>query len=132
MSTPSRPAAKPRPVWFNLSLQHLPLPGIVSILHRASGALLFLFGIPFLLWLVQTSLGPREGFAAVRAVWASPLVKLLGLAFLWAYLHHFCAGIRYLLLDLDRGVDLPAARRSSTIVLVVSLALTLIVGARLW
>ena len=54
------------------------------------------------------------------------------LGFAWAYLHHFCAGIRYLLLDLHRGVDLPAARRSSVIVLVVSLALTLIVGVRLW
>ena len=54
------------------------------------------------------------------------------LGFAWAYLHHFCAGIRYLLLDLHKGIELAPARRSSVVVLVVSLALTLIVGVRLW
>jgi len=51
---------------------------------------------------------------------------------IWAYLHHFCAGVRYLLLDINRGIELEPARRSSAVVLVLSLALTLILGVRLW
>ena len=70
--------------------------------------------------------------AQLRVALSHPLLKLLLLGFAWAYLHHFCAGVRYLLLDLHKGIALPAARQSSVIVLVVSLALTLIVGARLW
>jgi succinate dehydrogenase / fumarate reductase cytochrome b subunit len=132
MSALERPVVKPRPVYLDLVRIRLPLPGIVSILHRISGALLFLFGIPLLLAAVASSLGSPAGFAELKAAWAHPLAKLVLLGFAWAYLHHFCAGIRYLLLDLHKGIDLPAARRSSVIVLVVSLALTLIVGVRLW
>ena len=132
MSATERPMVKPRPVYLNLVQIRLPLPGIVSILHRISGAALFLFGIPLLLAGVGASLASPESYAQLRATLSHPLVKLLLLGFAWAYLHHFCAGIRYLLLDLHKGVALPAARQSSVIVLVVSLALTLIVGARLW
>jgi succinate dehydrogenase / fumarate reductase cytochrome b subunit len=123
---------KPRPVYLDLPRIRLPLPGIVSILHRISGAVLFLFGIPLLLAVVGLSLASPESFASVKETLANPLVKLILLGFAWAYLHHFCAGIRYLLLDLHVGVELPAARRSGVIVLVVSLVLTLIVGVRLW
>ena len=63
---------------------------------------------------------------------AQPLVKLLLLGLVWSYLHHFCAGIRFLLLDVQRGIELAPARRSSIVVLVVSLALTILVGVRLW
>jgi len=132
MSALERPVVKPRPVYLDLVRIRLPLPGIVSILHRVSGALLFLFGIPLLLWVLAASLGSPAAFAEMKAAWSNPVARLALLGFAWAYLHHFCAGIRYLLLDLHRGVDLPAARRSSVIVLVVSLALTLIVAVRLW
>ena len=132
MSALERPVVKPRPVYLDLVRIRLPLPGIVSILHRISGALLFLFGIPLLLAAVATSLGSPAAFAEMKTAWAHPLAKLVLLGFAWAYLHHFCAGIRYLLLDLHKGIDLPAARRSSVIVLAVSLVLTLIVGVRLW
>ena len=70
--------------------------------------------------------------ADLKAGFAHPVAKLVLIGFAWAYLHHFCAGIRYLLLDLHQGIDLEPARRSSAVVLVVSLALTLIVGVRLW
>ncbi len=60
------------------------------------------------------------------------MAKLVLIGLLWAYLHHFCAGIRYLLLDIHRGIDLAPARRSSAVVLVISVALTLVLGARLW
>jgi succinate dehydrogenase / fumarate reductase cytochrome b subunit len=132
MSAIERPLVKPRPVYLNLVKIRLPLPGIVSILHRISGAVLFLFAIPLLLAGVGASLASAESFAALKALAAHPLAKLLLLGFAWAYLHHFCAGIRYLLLDLHQGIELAPARQSGVVVLVVSLALTLIVGVRLW
>lgn len=132
MSTLERPMAKPRPVYLNLVRIRLPLPGIVSILHRMSGALLFLIGIPLLLALVDMSLASPESYAQLKSAAAHPLAKLALLGIAWAYVHHFCAGIRYLFLDLDIGTALAPSRQSSIIVVVVSLALTLIIGARLW
>jgi succinate dehydrogenase cytochrome b subunit len=122
---------RPRPVYLDLVRIRLPLPGFVSILHRVSGALLFLAGIPLLLLALQWS-GSSEGLTGLRTMLGQPWVKLLLLGLTWAYLHHFCAGIRFLFLDLHRGIELAPARRSSVIVLVVSLALTLLVGVRLW
>jgi succinate dehydrogenase / fumarate reductase cytochrome b subunit len=123
---------KQRPVYLDLARIRLPLPGLVSILHRISGTLLFLVGIPLLLAGLAASLESADSYAGVRAAFANPLAKLVLIGFLWAYLHHFFAGIRFLLLDLLKGIDLPSARRSSAAVLAVSLALTLIVGLRLW
>ena len=123
---------KQRPVYLNLVRIRLPLPGIVSILHRASGALLFLAGIPALLAGVAWSLSSPEAYAQLRAAFSYPLAKLALIGFVWAYLHHFCAGIRYLLLDVHQGIELAPARRSSAVVIAVSLALTLIAGVRLW
>jgi len=132
MSALDRPVVRPRPVYLNLIGIRLPLPGIVSFLHRVSGAVLFLLGIPLLLLAVQCSLGSAEQFASLRSALAHPLGKLVTIGFVWAYLHHFCAGIRFLLLDLHVADDLAPARRSSAAVLAVSLALTLVVGVRLW
>jgi succinate dehydrogenase cytochrome b subunit len=123
---------RPRPVYLDLVRIRLPLPGFVSILHRVSGAVLFLVGIPLALLGLQSSLGPGDALAGVRTMLGQPLFKLILLGLAWSYLHHFCAGIRFLLLDLHRGIDLAPARRSSIVVLVVSLALTLLVGVRLW
>ena len=123
---------KERPVYLDLPRIRLPLPGIVSILHRISGAILFLAGIPLLLYGVSGSLDSPEGYAAMKAGFAHPVAKLVLIGLLWAYVHHFCAGIRYLLLDVHRGIELAPARRSSAVVLVLSVALTLVLGARLW
>jgi len=123
---------KKRPKNLDLPTIRLPLPGILSILHRVSGAGIFLL-LPFLLWLFQGSLVSPETFASIRSVVAHPLAKIVLLGLLWFYMHHFCAGIRYLLLDLHKGVELDAARLSSKIVFAVSIVLTLIIGARvLW
>ena len=81
---------------------------------------------------MSASLGSPEQYAAVAAVLGHPLAKLVAIGLAWAYLHHFCAGIRYLLIDLHIGDDLAPARRSSVVVLAVSLALTLIVAVQLW
>ena len=127
-----RPDVKRRPVYLDLPRIRLPLPGFVSILHRVSGALLFLAGIPLLLAAVAFSLASPESYAQFKGAFAHPIAKLALIGFVWAYLHHFCAGIRYLLLDLLKGIELGPARRSSVVVLVVSVALTLIAGVRLW
>jgi succinate dehydrogenase / fumarate reductase, cytochrome b subunit len=124
--------AKKRPKHLDLTKIRLPLPGIVSILHRVSGFALFLIGIPFLLWVLNCSLTSQEGFDGWRETFNRPIVKLILIGFLWAYLHHFFAGLRYLALDLHKGVSLPAARASSKLVLIVSVALTLILGVWLW
>ena len=122
---------KQRPKHLAINQIRLPLPGIVSILHRVSGAGLFLL-LPFLLYLLDRSLGSPETFETFAAVVDNWFIKLVLFGLLWAYLHHFCAGIRFLLLDMHKGVDLAPARMSSKIVLAVSLALTVIIGVALW
>ena len=124
--------SKPRPIYLNLVQIRLPLPGIVSILHRISGAALFLIGIPVALYALQSSLGSAAAYDRLTSSFSNPVVKLVLIGLIWAYLHHLCAGIRFLLLDLHKGIELRPARQSSAIVILASLALTLIVGARLW
>ena len=122
---------KKRPVYLDLIRIRLPLPGFVSILHRVSGMVLFLFAF-WLLALLDASLESPEGFAQVQQTIGHPLAKLVLIGLGWALLHHFCAGIRYLLMDMDIGVDLATTRASSWAVLAVSGILTLILGAWLW
>lgn len=123
---------KKRPKNLDLSTIRLPLPGILSIIHRVSGAAIFLL-LPVLLWLFESSLASPEGYAMFAGLAAHPLVKLIFLGLVWFYLHHFCAGIRYLLLDLHKGIDLESARLSSKIVFAVSIGLTVFIGVRvLW
>jgi succinate dehydrogenase / fumarate reductase cytochrome b subunit len=124
------PARQP-PKYLNLFRIRLPVPGLVSILHRISGAAMFLF-IWALLWLLQLSLQSEEGFQQVRTMADHWLAKLFLIAMLWAFLHHFLAGLRFLLLDVHVGVGLAAARALSWAVLAVSLGLTVVLGALLW
>ena len=123
---------KKRPKYLDPIKIRLPVPGLVSILHRVSGAALFLIGIPLSLHGLQASLGSEAGYAGLLALFGNPLSKLVLIGLVWAYLHHFCAGIRFLLLDLHQGIELKPARQSSAAVVLASLALTAIVGARLW
>jgi len=122
---------KQRPKHLALHLIKLPLPGFVSVLHRISGLLLFM-ALPLLLLMLQYSLRSIETYTQLLAVLAHPLAKLALLGVLWAFLHHFCAGLRYLAIDLDYGVKLAQARASSKMVLAVSLVLTVFLGAKLW
>ena len=122
---------KKRPKYLDLRRIRLPLPGIVSILHRMSGFALFL-SIPLLLFALQDSLASEAGFRAIRAALSGWPARIVVLALAWAFFHHFCAGLRFLLLDIDRGTSLPAARASSRAVLAASLALTAISGVLLW
>lgn len=120
-----------RPKYLNLIQIKLPIAGVTSILHRISGFGLFLM-LPFLIWLLELSLGSQESFAQLQSVAAHPLAKLLLIGLLWAFLHHFCMGIRILLIDIHVGVDKAQASNSAKMVLAVSLPMTLILGAKLW
>ena len=120
-----------RPKYLNLLAIRLPLPGWVSILHRVSGFAMF-FLLPLLLWLLDNSLHSRSSFTRFQEVIAQPLMKLVLLGLLWAYLHHLFAGLRYIGMDMHWGVDLPTTRATSKAVLGVSLLLTALLGAKLW
>ncbi|UCV17062.1 succinate dehydrogenase, cytochrome b556 subunit [Quatrionicoccus australiensis] len=116
---------KQRPKNLDLTSIRLPLPGKVSILHRVSGVGLFLF-LPVMLWLFSASLTSAETFADFKAISASLPAKVIVAGLLWAFVHHFCAGIRFLLLDLHVGIEKEAARQSAAVVFAVSIPLTLI------
>ena len=120
--------ASPRPKFLDLTKIRLPVPGLVSILHRISGAALFLFA-GLLLYLFQQSLTSPESYVRFRDVADHWLAKLFLTGMLWAFLHHFFAGLRYLLLDVDIGSELRATRAMSWGVLGVSLVLTAVLGA---
>ena len=128
---PDLTAKRRRPVWYNLSPLNLPVPGLVSIFHRISGLALFLGLIGFF-YLLELSLASESGYAQAGEFLRHPIAKLLVIASIWALLHHLCAGIRHLFLDIDVGTSLHAARRSAFAVFVVSLALTVSIGVRLW
>ena len=132
MAAFDRPVIKPRPVYLNLFAIRMPLPAIVSILHRASGALLFLLGIPLVLYVVQRALQSPDAWAQMRSAFDAPLAKITAVVLAWAFLHHLLAGIRHLLLDAHVGVDLPAARRSSAVTLVLAVVITVAIAVRLW
>jgi succinate dehydrogenase / fumarate reductase cytochrome b subunit len=123
--------ASQRPKFLDLTKIRLPVPGFVSILHRISGAALFLFA-GVLLYLFQESLATPESYVRFRALADHWLAKLLLTGMLWAFLHHFFAGLRYLLLDVDIGTELRTTRAMSWGVLAASLALTVVLGVCLW
>ena len=120
-----------RPKHLALSQIRLPLPALVSILHRISGGLLFL-ALPLLLGALQHSLRSIETYTQLAGVLHHPFSKLLMLIIGWAFLFHFCAGIRYLFIDLGYGVRLTQARASSNWVIFASLALAVLTGVWLW
>ena len=116
---------KKRPKNLDLTSIRLPLPGKVSILHRVSGAGLFLF-LPVVLWVFSLSLTSADTFATFKLLAASLPAKVVFAGLIWAFAHHICAGIRFLLLDVHVGVEKEAARKSAAAVFVVSIPLTLV------
>jgi len=132
MTNPNPPRPAPRSQIRNIRFgqlyqYRLPIAGIVSILHRVSGLLMFLL-LPLLLWLFDLSLSSErtfDRFVQLSQGWVIRIV-LLGLG--WALLHHLCAGVRFLLLDLHLGIERVAAARSSLAVLAVSVPLTLLLA----
>jgi succinate dehydrogenase / fumarate reductase, cytochrome b subunit len=116
----------------------LPLAGIVSILHRASGLVMFVL-LPFIIWMFDTSLTSEITYSQFTSVFTAGtgflpgwFYKLVALALIWAYLHHLIAGLRHLWMDATHAVTLQFGRSSAVFTLVVSVALTLALGAKLF
>ncbi|MDO8438903.1 MAG: succinate dehydrogenase, cytochrome b556 subunit [Telluria sp.] len=127
---------KERPQFRNIHITELPkyrlpLAGLVSILHRISGFGLFLL-LPFLLYLFEQSVRSEMSFAYFKGILENPLVKLILLGLIWAYMQHFCAGVRHLFMDVHVGIEKDSSRQSAATVLVVSLALTALAGLKLF
>ena len=138
MSDSVQPTARPpRPEYKNIGIgqslgsYRLPLAGKLSILHRVSGAGLFLL-LPFLLYLFDLSITSEISFLTFSELIGSPLVKIILLGLIWAFLHHFCAGIRFLMLDLHRGIEKHQIQKSAMTVFIISLSLTAVFGAKLF
>lgn len=137
--------AKKRPEFRNINFlrdlptYRLPVAGIVSILHRASGVLMFVL-LPFVIWLFDTSISSEISFARFRSAFQNGigfvpgvLVKLVALALIWAYLHHLFAGLRHLWMDVSHeAVSKEFGARSAQAVLVASLVFTVLLGAKLF
>ena len=137
--------AKPRPEYRNINAlgdlpsYRWPLAALVSGAHRLSGVLMFLL-LPFILWLFDKSVSSEISFGQFTAAFSSGLgifggwfIKLVVLALIWAYLHHVCAGIRHLWMDVDHGsISKSFAKSSAIAALVVSLGLTAVLGAKLF
>jgi succinate dehydrogenase / fumarate reductase cytochrome b subunit len=125
-------APKTRPKYYDLNLAHLPPPGLVSIIHRVSGAALFFPILPIALYILHVSLGSEEGYSRWATMFSRPGVKLIVIGAAWAYAHHFFAGLRYLLLDLHIGIDKAPARASAIAVLVLGFLSAVLVAWCVW
>ncbi len=108
-----------QPVFLNLFQIRLPVPGILSIAHRISGVVLFL-ALPFAIGLLELGLSGAAGFERARGLLSASVVQVLLFLLLWALAHHLLAGIRYLFIDLDLGVQAPGYRRSAWLVLLAA------------
>ena len=134
--------AKPRP-GENMRLidalgYRLPLAGIVSILHRASGLVMFVL-LPFIIWMFDTSVTSEVTYSQFTSAFTAGVgflpgwfMKLVALALIWSYLHHLIAGLRHLWMDATHAVTLKFGRQSAVVTLAVSVALTLALGAKLF
>ena len=114
-----------RPVNLDLTKIRLPIAGIMSIMHRISGFFMALV-TPYLLYLLDVALYQTDGFAAAAAMLGSFTGKIMLFILLWAITHHLLAGIRYLLLDIDIGIEKPLYRYSAWAVVIGAPLLALI------
>ena len=115
-----------RPKYLNLLKIRLPIPGIASFAHRISGILMFLL-IPLLVYLLHLSALSEAGFLEVIGLIGTPLAKLIILVLAWSVFHHLFAGIRYLLIDMDIGIEKSSSRVGAWIVLLAGIAAAIIV-----
>ena len=118
---------KKRPVYLNLFKIRLPVGGILSILHRATGAFLVLL-LPIALYILQRSLQDPAAYAEITTQAATPVGRLVVLIILWVFDQHFFSGVRHLLLDIGIGDSKPAARRNAWLGLAASLAVVALTG----
>ncbi|HRH28409.1 MAG TPA: succinate dehydrogenase, cytochrome b556 subunit, partial [Aquabacterium sp.] len=138
-------AKTPRPVYRNIHVTdivsyRLPPAGIVSILHRVSGVVMFLL-LPFIIWMFDTSVTSEITYDQFTSVFTAGCAdgavpgwffKLIALGLIWAYLHHFIAGVRHLIMDATHTVSKQQGHSSAVITLVLSVLLTVVLGAKLF
>lgn len=122
----------------DLPTYRLPAAGIVSILHRVSGAMMFLL-MPFIIWMFDVSVSSEISFSRFTSAFGVGIgfvpgwfVKLTALALIWAYLHHFIAGLRHLWMDINHAVSKEFGKSSAVVTLTLSVGLTLVLGAKLF
>jgi len=108
-----------------------PFSAIVSIMHRVSGFLMFAL-LPFILYLLQESIRSEISFAHFQGIASHPFAKLVILALVWGYMHHFCAGVRHLVMDTHVGLDKDSARKSAITVLVITWVVVILVALKLF
>jgi succinate dehydrogenase / fumarate reductase cytochrome b subunit len=121
-----------RPKYLNLMEIKLPLPAVISILHRVSGVLLFFPGIPILLYSLQMMLDSPQSYEDFHAILSCIPVKIGLTVLLWFFMHHLCAGIRHLALDLHYGEGREQAKVSGKLVLIAGIILTISFGTVIW
>lgn len=145
MSEPATSVATKRPEFRNINAftdlrtYRLPAAGIVSILHRVSGAIMFLL-MPFIIWMFDTSISSEISFARFKAAFNVGMLglpgliwKLAALALIWAYLHHSIAGLRHLWSDTHHSaVTKEFGKTSAIVTLALSVFLTVVLGAKLF
>jgi succinate dehydrogenase / fumarate reductase cytochrome b subunit len=134
---------KHRPVYRNIHITQLrnyrlPAAGWVSILHRISGALLFLL-LPFLIWLFDTSVTSEVSYERFTSLFHAGVggvpgwfFKLVALAMIWAYVQHFIGGVRHLWMDMTHAVGLEFGRQSARVTLVATVLITLALAYKLF
>ena len=134
---------KQRPEFRNIHVSdlrnyRLPPAGVVSILHRISGMLLFML-MPFIIWMFDTSVTSEVSFESFRSVFVAGVgfipgwfVKLVTLGLIWGYLHHFIAGVRHLWMDMTHSVSKEQGKSSAIVTLALGTLLTLLLGAKLF
>jgi len=125
-----------RPLHRNIHITQIiryrmPMAALASILHRISGVGLFLC-LPLLLYLFKESVLSERSFSSFQAITANPIVKIVLLGVIWAYLQHFCSGIRHLFMDALWGMSKDEGRRTAVAVFAVSLPLTFVFGLKLF
>lgn len=130
-STKARPEYRNINAFKDLTTYRLPLAGWVSILHRVSGALMFLL-LPFALFLLERSLTSEISYGKFAGLMAQWWVKLILLGLAWAYLHHFVAGVRHLFMDMHMGLSPQQGKQSAIAVFAISLPLTFLVALKLF
>ncbi len=116
-----------RPVFLNLLLIRMPVAAVISIIHRMSGVVMVLT-IPLVFYMLDLSLSGDEGFEQVRSMFFDGFDRLLLLCFVWGLVHHLLAGLRFLLIDLDIGVEHYASTRSAWMVVSGAIIFTLLLG----
>ena len=136
--TKKRPEFRNINAFKDLTTYRLPLAGWVSILHRASGGLMFIL-LPLIVWLFDTSVSSEISYERFSAAFTGGiglvpgwLFKLVVLAIIWAYLHHLIAGLRHLYMDMTHSVTKEFGKSSAIVTLTLSIGLTLILGAKLF